>query len=169
MASSGTEIVRMGNFEIAIDESDAANLRRLYTDAAYLRTVGGVEQYQRFAAGKALMGAGEGLARGNGAAGGEAATGLLGGAGLGVGIGLAQMLVRDPRGGEMLAPAAPGIVCPACIATVPPGRYCSSCGVELRSPEEATRSSTAFCAGCASPLAPDAHFCGQCGRAREGS
>ena len=37
--------------------------------------------------------------------------GLLGGAGLGVGFGLAQMLVRDQRGGETLTPATPGVTC----------------------------------------------------------
>jgi membrane protease subunit (stomatin/prohibitin family) len=95
----GIRIVRLGNFVIAIDEDDAQNLRRLYTDAAYLRTVGGVDQYQRFAAGKAMLGAGEGMAKGGGAGGGgEGGAGLLGGAGLGVGLGMAQMLVRDARG-----------------------------------------------------------------------
>lgn len=169
VASYGIEIVRMGNFVVAIDESDASNLRRLYTDAAYLRTVGGVEQYQRFAAGKALLGAGEGLARGGsgGGSGGEGASGLLGGAGLGVGLGLAQLLVRDARGGEMLAPATAGVVCPACIATVPPGRFCSACGAELGKRVEELRASESFCGGCGSPLGPQAHFCGQCGRARE--
>ena len=42
VSSYGMVIVRLGNFEIAIDEEDAKNLKRLYTDAAYLRTVGGV-------------------------------------------------------------------------------------------------------------------------------
>ena len=39
-------------------------MKRLYTDAAYLRTVGGVGNYQQFAAGKAMLGAGEGMAKG---------------------------------------------------------------------------------------------------------
>jgi len=169
--SYGIEIVRLGNFVIAIDEEDADNLKRLYTDAAYLRTVGGVGAYQQFAAGKAMMGAGEGMAKGGGPGGGGAegggAGGLLGGAGLGVGFGLAQMLVRDPRGGEQLAPAAAAVVCGACGSSVPPGSFCAQCGKSLKStqPEEIAASAT-FCTGCGSPLAPDAQFCGQCGRKR---
>ncbi|HVS19959.1 MAG TPA: SPFH domain-containing protein, partial [Planctomycetota bacterium] len=71
VASYGLDIVRLGNFVIAIDEEDGDNLKRLYTDAAYLRTVGGVDSYQRVAAGKAMLGAGEGMAKGGGAGGGE--------------------------------------------------------------------------------------------------
>jgi membrane protease subunit (stomatin/prohibitin family) len=166
--SYGIRIVRLGNFVIAIDEQDAANMKRLYTDAAYLRTVGGVGAYKEFAAGKAMMGAGEGMAKGGGGGGGGGdggAGGLLGGAGLGVGFGLAQMLVRDQRGGEVLAPAAAGIVCSACGASVPPGGFCSTCGAELKA-AAGPKASGAFCAGCGSPLAPDARFCGQCGKQR---
>lgn len=167
--SYGIRIVRLGNFVTAIDEQDAANLKRLYTDAAYLKTVGGVDAYQRFAAGKAMIGAGEGMAQGGGGGGeGGAGGGLLGGAGLGVGFGMAQMLVRDSRGGETLAPAAPGVVCGSCGASVAAGRFCAACGQALaqRAPEAA---GGGFCAGCGAPLAPGARFCGQCGRARGGS
>lgn len=160
----GIRIVRLGNFVIGMDEEDSENLKRLYTDAAYLRTVGGVGNYQRFAAGKAMMGAGEGMAKGGGAGGGEGGGGggLLGGAGLGVGFGLAQMLVRDQRGGETLAPATPGVTCASCHASVPPGRFCSSCGTEMKKQAAAS----AFCTGCGSPMSPDAKFCGQCGNKR---
>ncbi|HEX9794931.1 MAG TPA: SPFH domain-containing protein [Planctomycetota bacterium] len=160
----GIRIVRLGNFVTAIDEEDAANLKRLYTDAAYLRTVGGVGAYQQFAAGKAMMGAGEGMAKGGGGGdGGGAAGGLLGGAGLGVGFGMAQMLVRDPRGGETLAPAAAGVSCGGCGASVAPGKFCSACGGELAKKVEG---GTAFCTGCGNPMAADAKFCGGCGVAR---
>ena len=164
--SYGVEIVRLGNFVVGIDEEDAANLKRLYTDAAYLRTVGGVDSYQRFAAGKAMMGAGEGMAQGGGGEGG--AGGLLGGAGLGVGFGMAQMLVRDHRGGEVLAPATAGIVCEHCMQNVPAGSFCSSCGKPLKAPQKPADTSAGFCSGCGSPLTPGATFCGQCGRKRDG-
>jgi len=160
VASYGVDIVRLGNFVVGIDEEDAANLKRLYTDAAYLRTVGGVAQYQQFAAGKAMMGAGEGMAKGGAEGGG--AGGLLGGAGLGVGFGMAQMLVKDHQGGQALAPAAAGIVCAHCLASVPPGAFCSSCGQALKAEEEKARTAAGFCSGCGSPLAPDAAFCGPC-------
>ena len=159
----GLEIARLGNFIISIDEEDADNLKRLYTDAAYLKTVGGVERYQQFAAGKAMMGAGEGMAQGGGEGGGGA-SGLLGGAGLGVGFGLAQMLVKDNRGGEVLAPAAAGVLCNDCGASVAPGKFCSACGESMEQQAAATGS---FCTGCGSPMGPDAQFCGQCGVKRE--
>ena len=164
----GIQIVRLGNFVTGIDEDDAANLKRLYTDAAYLRTVGGVDSYQKFAAGKAMMGAGEGMAQGGGAGGegGGAGGGLLGGAGLGVGFGLAQMLVRDQRGGEALAPAAAGVICGSCMSSVPPGRFCNHCGTELKAKEPA-KEPEAFCTSCGAPVGADARFCGQCGTKRE--
>jgi membrane protease subunit (stomatin/prohibitin family) len=167
--SYGIRVVRLGNFVVALDEEDSENLKKLYTDAAYLRTVGGVGAYREFAAGKAMLGAGEGMAKGGGGGGeGGGGGGLMGGAGLGVGFGLAQMLVQDHRGGESLAPATPGLVCPSCEKGVAPGRFCSHCGVELRAKEEPKDTGPAFCSGCGSPLGADAAFCAQCGRKRDG-
>lgn len=161
--SYGIEIVRLGNFSVGIDDEDSKNLKRLYTDAAYLRTVGGVGAYQQFAAGKAMMGAGEGMAKGGGGEGGGGAGGLLGGAGLGVGFGMAQMLVGDHKGGEVLAPATAGIVCGHCMASVAAGAFCSSCGKALKAKEAPAETSAGFCSGCGSPLGPGSTFCGQCG------
>jgi hypothetical protein len=168
--SYGIRVVRLGNFVVALDEEDSDNLKKLYTDAAYLRTVGGVGAYQQFAAGKAMIGArrGHGEGRRRRPARAAVAGALMGGAGLGVGFGLAQMLVRDHRGGESLAPATPGLVCPSCEKGVAPGRFCSHCGVELRAKEEPKDTGPAFCSGCGSPLGADAAFCAQCGRKRDG-
>ena len=165
VATYGLDIVRLGNFVVAIDETDASNLKRLYTDSAYVRSMGGVGNYQQFAAGKAMMGAGEGMAKGGGGGpggDGAAGAGLLGGAGLGVGMAMAQMLVRDNRGGTSLAPAAPGVNCKACGATVAPGKFCSACGKGL----ESTSPVAGFCAGCGAAMAADARFCAACGKAR---
>ncbi len=161
----GIEIARLGNFVIGIDEEDADNLKALYRDAAYLKTVGGVDNYQRFAAGKAMMGAGEGMAAGGGGEGEGGAAGLLGGAGLGVGLGMAQMLVRDPRGGESLAPATPGTACPSCSAVVAPGKFCSACGESLKREVP----SGTFCTACGEAMAPDGRFCGSCGEPQKAS
>lgn len=158
-ASYGLEIARLGNFVIAIEDKDAANLKKLYTDAAYLRTVGGVESFQRFAAGKAMMGAGEGMAKGGG--GGEGAAGMLGGAGLGIGLGLAQQMLQTPRGQEPAAAAR--TACAACGASVAPGKFCAACGKELAP----AGSAAGFCAGCGAGLTADARFCAQCGRKRD--
>lgn len=162
VASYGLDIVRLGNFVVAIDETDAANLKRLYTDSAYVRSMGGVGNFQQFAAGKAMMGAGEGMAKGGGGDGGAGGAGLLGGAGLGVGMAMAQMLVKDNRGGSSLAPATAGMTCKACNSTVAAGKFCSACGKALESASPAA----GFCAGCGAALSPDARFCGGCGKPR---
>lgn len=143
VASYGVKIVRLGNFVVAIREEDAANLKKLYTDAAYLRTVGGVGAYQQFAAGKAMMGAGEGMAKGGGA-GGEGGAGMLGGAGLGVGLGMAQMMMNpqnQQRGAAPVPPPVPGQA-PAAGAPAAGAGFCTQCGTAL---------------------AQGARFCGQCG------
>ena len=115
-----------------------------------------------------MMGAGEGMAGGGGGEGGEGgSSGLLGGAGLGVGFGLAQMLVRDQRGGESLVPEAAGVVCGACGEGVAPGKFCSHCGEELTEKKPASPQA-AFCTACGAPLSADAKFCGGCGSKLEG-
>jgi len=163
--SYGIVIARLGNFVIDVDDADAVNLKKLYTDAAYLRTVGGVGNYQQFAAGKALMGAGEGMAKGgSGATGGGGDNAMLGGAGLAVGMGMAQMMSGTQRPASGGGTTAVGIVCPACGASVAAGKYCSSCGKELKPAAPASTT----CPGCGAPMAADAKFCGQCGKKREG-
>ena len=163
----GVHIVRLGNFVIAIDEEDSENLKRLYTDAAYLKTAGGVQGFQQFAAGKAMMGAGEGMAQGGGGAGGGGAEGLLGGAGLGVGLGMAQMLVQNAQGGaDRLAPAVGGVVCGACGRSTAPGKFCGHCGESLQTAETPAAAPGGFCTNCGAAMGPEAKFCGQCGTGR---
>ncbi len=152
VATYGLKIVRLGNFVVAIDETDAVNLKKLYTDAAYLRTVGGVGAFREFAAGKAMLGAGEGMAKGGGGEGGGGNAGLLGGAGLGVGLGLAQQMMNQQNqqqqqqrgpdafgagvaGGAAGASAAAGAqaagakFCFSCGAGLPAAaKFCPSCG-----------------------------------------
>jgi membrane protease subunit (stomatin/prohibitin family) len=104
----GLTIVRIGNFNIAIGDEDSKNLKKLYTDAAYVRMAGGMQGYQQFASGKAMMGAGEGMAKGGGGGGGGGA--LLGGAGLGVGFGMASMFqgAMSPQAGAGQPPPMQG-------------------------------------------------------------
>jgi hypothetical protein len=169
--ATASSVVRLGNFTIALDEQDADNLKKLYTDAAYLKTVGGVGCLPAVRRRQGDDGRGRGHGEGRrrrDRRGRRGRRALMGGAGLGVGFGLAQMLVRDHRGGESLAPATPGLVCPSCEKGVAPGRFCSHCGVELRAKEEPKDTGPAFCSGCGSPLGADAAFCAQCGRKRDG-
>ena len=184
--SYGISIVRMGNFIISIKDDDAAELKKLYRDAAYVRMAGGMQGYQQFAAGKAMMGAGEGMAKGGGDGGGGNA--LLGGAGLGVGFGLAGAFQQGTAGGQGApqqgggfpqgtgaqgagqvqgaagAPAAgggvqgSGVVCAACGTTVNPGKFCSSCGQALAAPK-------LFCSNCGTEMTAGSKFCSDCGTA----
>jgi membrane protease subunit (stomatin/prohibitin family) len=150
--SYGVKVVRLGNFVIAMQEEDQANLNKLYTDAAYVRMTGGLSGFQQFAAGKAMMGAGEGMAKGGGGggAGGAAATG----AGLGVGFAMAEMFRSGGAGG---ATAANLVACPACSARVAPGKFCSACGKAM------AQGGPAHCSQCGGELAPGAKFCSGCG------
>jgi len=182
----GLQVIRLGNFVISIKDEDEKNLKKLYTDAAYVRMAGGMQGYQQFAAGKAMMGAGEGMAKGGEGGGGGA---MLGGAGLGVGFGLASMFQQQAGGGAPAqgggnlggypqgtgAPSGPGQVqgaapapapgggvvgsgvkCAACGATVAPGKFCAACGQALTPPKR-------FCGQCGGELPAGAKFCSGCG------
>ncbi|MEO5901497.1 MAG: SPFH domain-containing protein, partial [Ilumatobacteraceae bacterium] len=60
----GLGIVRMGNFDVNLAEEDEARLKTLAKDVSYTQLAGGFQQY---AAGEALLGAGQGMAQGGGA------------------------------------------------------------------------------------------------------
>src|SRR3954471_9449739 len=161
LESYGLAIVRMGNFDINLTEEDEANLKDFSKDTAYSRLAGGFQQY---AAGEALLGAGEGLARGGGAA---------GNAFLGVGMGLGNQMGQPPQPGPTPPPApgfpgggqgygppggggAAGVACPSCQAMNAPGaKFCGSCGTSLAPP-------TADCPSCGAENNQAAKFCSSC-------
>lgn len=151
----GVQMVKMGNFEVSIDEDDAANLKKLYTDAAYVRMSGGMAGFQQFSAGKAMMGAGEGMAKG----GGEGGGGMLGGAALGVGMGMAQMFQQQAQQPAAPAQAPQGAgqtTCPACGKLVAAGKFCAECGKDMQAAK-------AFCSNCGQQLPAGVKFCSACG------
>jgi membrane protease subunit (stomatin/prohibitin family) len=103
----GMKAVRLGNFLVSMKDEDEAQLKALYKDAAQIRMAQGANlaNYQQFAAGKAMMGAAEGMAKGGGDGGGG--NPMLGGAGLGVGLGMAQMFnQQNQQAQQQQAPAA---------------------------------------------------------------
>lgn len=104
MQSYGMRVVRLGNFVVSIKEEDEQTLKSMYKDAAQIRMAGGLSGFQQLAAGKAMMGAGEGMARGDGGGGGGGGP-MLAGAGLGMGMAMANMFSQASRPAE--APAAP--------------------------------------------------------------
>ena len=114
----GLQVIRLGNFNIAISDEDSQNLKKLYTDAAYVRMAGGMHGYQQFAGARAMMGAGEGMAKGGNAGGGA----LLGGAGLGVGFGMAGMFQQSmqPAPHAATPPPMQGPPNPFGVAAAPP-------------------------------------------------
>jgi membrane protease subunit (stomatin/prohibitin family) len=184
----GVQIIRIGNFVVSIKEEDEKELKKLLKDAAYIRMAGGLGGFQQFAAGKAVMGAGEGMAKG-GEGGGAAMTG----AGLGMGFGMAQMMGQQmggmggqhpqagyppagyppagyppagypqgtpPQGG----PGQPGV--PQGTVGVPPAGAAApaATGSGVQCPGcGAVVQPSKFCAECGKPLAPVKKFCGQCG------
>ncbi|MCK9460748.1 MAG: SPFH domain-containing protein [Proteobacteria bacterium] len=183
----GVRVPQLGNFVLGIKDEDEKNLKKLYTDAAYVRMAGGMQGFQQFAAGKAMLGAGEGMAQGGGEGGGGGA--LLGGAGLGVGFGMAGMFQQQamgaqqqqmppqgqpgfPQGGGQpgapgglqgaptpagQATAGAGVTCPGCGKVVAPGKFCAECGKPMATGPK-------FCSKCGAKLADGAKFCPECGQ-----
>jgi membrane protease subunit (stomatin/prohibitin family) len=182
----GVQIAQMGNFVLSIKEEDESNLKKLYTDAAYVRMAGGMQGFQQFASGKAMMGAGEGMAAGGGGGGdGEGGAGggnaMLGGAALGVGFGMAGMMQQAGQGqgatpaqpqqgegqsapGDLKGTAPPSeqsadgglVTCSECGKTVAPGKFCAECGSKLDAGPK-------FCQKCGHKLSQGAKFCPECG------
>jgi len=183
----GVRVPQLGNFVLGIKDEDEKNLKKLYTDAAYVRMAGGMQGFQQFAAGKAMLGAGEGMAQGGGEGGGGGA--LLGGAGLGVGFGMAGMFQQQamnaqqqpmqqqgqpgfPQGGGQpgapgglqgaptpagQATAGAGVTCGGCGKVVAPGKFCAECGKPMATGPK-------FCSKCGAKLADGAKFCPECGQ-----
>jgi membrane protease subunit (stomatin/prohibitin family) len=144
----GLSVVRMGNFTIGIKPEDEATLKRLTKDQAYTKMAGGFQQY---AAGQAMLGAAEGMAKGGEGGGG----GMLQGAGLGVGMGMAQMLQQSQSAPRPALAEPAGTACPKC-GTAGSGKFCSSCGALI--------ASASSCTKCGGQLQPGAKFCGACGQ-----
>ena len=169
----GVRIAQMGNFVISIKEEDEKNLKKLYTDVAYVRMAGGMQGYQQFASGKAMMGAGEGMAKGGG--GGEGGNAMLGGAALGIGFGMAGMMqqpgMATPQQAAQGAPGfqgfsqgqqPPGSPDSQQGAPSPPGPAAGEGGVTCAECGQVVALGK-FCAECGKPLAQGPKFCSKCG------
>lgn len=188
----GVVVRKCGNFVISINDEDRENLKKLYTDAAYVRMAGGIQQYQQFAGGKALMGAGDGMAKGGGEGGEGGGSAVLGGAGLGVGFGLAQMFGQQvqqqqqgggpqqpggaPQGGQQQQPGYPqpsqpqGAGDAAAAGAAAAGLVvCGACGAKVAPGKfcaecgKTLAAKEKFCPGCGTKVKPDAKFCRECG------
>jgi membrane protease subunit (stomatin/prohibitin family) len=152
VSSYGVHIVRMGNFTISINETDEETLKKYRRDVTYSKLAGGFQQY---GAGEAMIGLGEGAAKGGGA--GNSAF-------LGMGVGLGNLVgamgQAQPQPGQQQAQAAPAAAtahCTACGAAYTPGaKFCAGCGVALAT-------APAACPSCGVATDPGAKFCAGCG------
>ena len=179
LAGYGVALTRMGNFDINLSPEDAAQLKTLAKDTSYSRLAGSFNQY---AQGEMALGAGQGMAKGEGA---------TGGAFLAAGLGMGNAAVAQPgtpaapppagfagggqggyagpppagdtgaqqalpQGGQ---PAPAGTACAACQTPNPEGaKFCMSCGQPMAQPN-------VHCTACGTELQPGARFCGNCGTA----
>lgn len=142
-------------------------------DAKYANMAGG---YQQYAAGKAMMGAGEGMAKGDGGGGGPGLANM--GAQMAVGVGMAggmQAMFQQPgmqqpgmQQQQATQPAAPpsqahgAIACMKCGHQNGDGKFCQNCGNGLAPPQP----QASFCSNCGGQVA--GKFCANCGSATAG-
>jgi membrane protease subunit (stomatin/prohibitin family) len=171
LADYGVELSRLGNFNINLSDDDEAALKGLAKDTAYSRLAGSFGQY---AQGEALLGAGEGMAKGGGAGTQSAFIGM----GMGIGGQMGQPAQAGPTpppgpgfagGGAGYAPAAtpdagtgaaagPSVTCASCGTVSPAGtKFCAGCGTALPTAQ--------FCSNCGTEMAAGAKFCAGCGTA----
>jgi len=129
-------------------------------DARYVQQLAG--NYQNYAAGQAMMGAGQGMAE-HGVGGGIAGVGAQMAVGMSMGGAMAGQFQAPPPGGgqqPQFPPQPTGltVTCVKCNAKQPGGKFCAECGTPLSQPKK-------FCVGCGGELAGGAKFCPGCGMA----
>ena len=155
--SYGLQIVRLGNFTISLKPEDEEKLKTYLHDAQYSKLAGGFQQY---AAGEAMIGAGQGLAQGPGQGGGNPAF-------VGVGLGIGGM-VAGQMGQTLAAGGQIQVRCSNCHAlNAESAKFCSNCGQAL-SVGPAPTGATVTCAKCGTQNAANARFCTSCGQTLTG-
>jgi membrane protease subunit (stomatin/prohibitin family) len=179
LAEIGVQFLELGDFSINFDTDDQKRLEDAQARYADLKVKKrakdelGAGNYMNYAAGEAMLGAGQGMAKG-----GEGGGAMQGGAGLGMGFAMAQMFTQNvqqqhpqqagyppqqggpPQQGYPPQPppqAGAMVSCPGCQANVPPGRFCAECGTSLAPPQPKA------CPGCNTVAAPGTKFCANCG------
>lgn len=159
---------RVANIGIATAQAEAAQkqfeLDQKFTqDQRYVQQLAG-GNFGQYAAGSAMMGAGQGMAKG-----GEGSGNMLGIAGMAMGANMGQMMGGAMMGGGMQQPQQPPpqqppaagtsaalVTCPSCNAQVVPGKFCAECGQGLAPKPK-------FCPACGAQGAPGGKFCASCG------
>jgi hypothetical protein len=133
-------------------------------DARYVQNLAG--NYSNYAAGQAMLGAGQGMAE-HGVGGGMAGIGAQMGIGVAMAQGMAGAMPQFPQPGGQAPPAAQPQFVPSAVAQVtcskcqtkqPGGKFCAECGTALAQAKK-------FCTGCGGELTSSAKFCANCGTA----
>lgn len=133
-------------------------------DAKYVQNLAG--NYSNYAAGQAIIGAGQGMAAHGVEGGGIAGAGIQ----MALGVNMANQMSgamnpnNQPGAQPNFAPPAqpqftPGgasVVCAKCQTKQPGGKFCQECGNALAQPKK-------FCTGCGQEMAPGQKFCANCG------
>jgi membrane protease subunit (stomatin/prohibitin family) len=179
----GVRILQMGQFNINFSEDDrqrlvAANAevakanrgvkiaeaqarakqfeldQKYKQDERYVQNLAG--NYNNYAAGQAIMGAGQGMAA-HGVDGGVAGAGIQ--MALGVNMANAMSGAMNPQAGVAAPQFSPGgasVTCGKCNTRQPGGKFCAECGTALAQAKK-------FCTGCGQELLGAAKFCANCG------
>jgi membrane protease subunit (stomatin/prohibitin family) len=157
--------VKVKQIGVAGAQADAAakqfELDQKYgQDARYVQNLAG--NYQNYAAGQAVIGAGQGMAQHGVGDGGIAGAGIQ----MAMGVNMANAMQPQVQHGPGAAPnfpvgAAPAAggaqtTCSKCGTAQPMGKFCSECGTALVASKK-------FCTGCGGELAGNAKFCANCG------
>jgi membrane protease subunit (stomatin/prohibitin family) len=127
-------------------------------DARYVEKLAG--NYQNYAAGQAMMGAGQGMAE-HGVGGGIAGIGAQAAVGMSMGGAMAGAFQAPQQAQQPNVPPQTSgvtVTCGKCNTRQPGGKFCAECGTPLAQPKK-------FCVGCGVELAGGAKFCPNCGMA----
>ena len=187
----GIRILQMGQFNLNFSEEDRTRLveanaeiakanrgvkvaeaaakakqfeldQKFGQDAKYVQQLAG--NYQNYAAGQAMMGAGQGMATHGVGDGGMAGAGMQ----MAVGVNMANQMSGAMSGGggggggaqaqqqPSFTPGGAMVTCGNCQTKQPGGKFCNECGTTLAQPKK-------FCSNCGLEVAAAAKFCANCG------
>ena len=132
-------------------------------DAKYVQNLAG--NYQNYAVGQAIMGAGQGMATHGVDGGGIAGAGIQ----MAMGVNMANQMAGGMQGGGQqpqfnpqqppapnFTPGGAQVVCAKCQTKQPGGKFCQECGNALAQPKK-------FCTGCGGEMVAGQKFCANCG------
>jgi len=127
--------------------------QRFSQDARYVKELAG--SYQGYAAGQAMMGAGQGMAE-HGVGGGVAGLGAQMAVGMGVGSAMSAGFAPPAAPAPTFSPGGTQVTCGKCGSKQAGGKFCADCGSPLVAQKK-------FCSGCGTEAVAGSKFCPNCG------